>query len=213
MSASKLGHLPCGDGGVERAAAVIQQHVFLGNLLGDVASQIAVGDEQDMRLRKCAHDLHGVGGRHAYVAPALHLDGRVHIAHHGQVIAVCGTCIVDGPLRHDVGHRAVRGRLRQEHGLVQIEQLHALAHKLHACDDQRLLGQADRQLCQRKRVAHIIGDRLHLGRHVIMSQDDGVALAFKARELFCRRGLTFGHIDSPRWHSCLVEEYDMPLYS
>ena len=78
-----------------------------------------------------------------------------------------------------VSHGAVRRGLGQQHGLGRIEQLGALAHKLHAAQHNGLLRQADGELGQVKRVAHVICRSLDLRRHVIVRQDHGVAILLK----------------------------------
>lgn len=66
----------------------------------------------------------------------------------------------------------------QQHGLSGIEQLGALAHKLHAAQHDGLLRQAFGELCQVEAIADVIGNGLDLGRHVIVRQDHRVTLGF-----------------------------------
>lgn len=77
-----------------------------------------------------------------------------------------------------VRHGTVRARLGQQHGLGGIEQLGALAHKLHAAQHDSLLRQALGELCQAEAVADEIGHSLNLGRHIIVRQDHCVTLGF-----------------------------------
>ena len=176
-----------------RAAAVVEDDVFLGNPLRDEASQVAVRDEQDVPLRQLAHDLDRVGRGHAHVAPALHLNRGIHVAGDRQVVAVFGAGRVDrGPLDH-VRHRAVRRRLGQEDRLVAIEQLRALPHELDTAQDDGPLGQGFREFCQVKRVAHVICDRLDLGLHIIVREDHRIALGLELLD-----ALAHGRIDRRR---------------
>ena len=167
-----------GDDVMARAVAVVEDDVLLRHLLGYEASQVLVGNEQNMLLRQLGHDLNGVGAGDAHVAPALDLDRGVDVAHHGQVVAVLGARRVDRLALDHVRHGAVRARLGQQHGLGGVEQLGALAHKLHAAQHDGLLRQALGELGQVEAVADVISHGLHLGRHVIVRQDHRVTLGF-----------------------------------
>ena len=124
------------------------------------------------------HDLDSVGAGNAHVTPAFDLDRRVDVAHHGQVIAILGTGGIDRLALDHVRHGAVRARLGQQHGLGGIEQLGALAHKLHAAQHDGLLRQALSEFCQVEAVADVIGNGLDLGRHIIVCQDHRATLGF-----------------------------------
>ena len=163
---------------VARAVALVEDDVLLRHLLGYETTKVLVGNEQDMLLRQLGDDLDGVGAGDAHVAPALDLDRRVDVADHGQVIAILGTGGIDRLALDHVRHGAVRARLGQQHGLGGIEQLGALAHKLHAAQHDGLLRQALGELCQVEAVADVVGHGLHLGRHVIVRQDHRVTLGF-----------------------------------
>ena len=121
---------------------------FLRHLLGYEAAQVLVGNEQDMLLRQLGHDLNGVGAGDAHVAPALDLDRGVDVADHGKVVTVLGARCIDCLALDHVRHGAVRARLGQQHGLSGVEQLGALAHKLHAAQHDGLLRQALGELCR-----------------------------------------------------------------
>ena len=157
-----------GDDVMARAVAVVEDDVLLRHLLGYEAAQVLVGNEQDMLLRQLGHDLNGVGAGDAHVAPALDLDRGVDVADHGKVVTVLGAGGVDRLALDHVRHGTVRARLGQQHGLSGIEQLGALAHKLHATQHDGLLRQALGKLCQVKAVADVISHGLYLGRHVIV---------------------------------------------
>ena len=45
---------------VTRAVALVKDHVLFRHLLGNIASQVLVGNEQHVFLRKLAYDLYGV---------------------------------------------------------------------------------------------------------------------------------------------------------
>ena len=152
--------------------------MLLGHLLGHKAAQVLVGNEQDVLLRQLGDDLDGVRAGNAHVTPALDFDRRVDVAHHGKVVAILGARRVDRLTLDHVRHGAVRARLGQQHGLGGIEQLGALAHKLHAAQHNGLLRQALGELCQVEAVADEIGNGLDLGRHIVVRQDHRVTLGF-----------------------------------
>ena len=152
-----------------------------------VAAQVHVGDEQDVALRQVAADLHGVRGGHAHVGPGLRLGGGVDVAHDGQVVAVFGAHAVDVGLADHVRHGAVGCGFGQKHRFVRIEQLRRFAHELDAAQHDGLLRQVDGQFRQGEAVADVVGGCLHLGRHVVVRQDHGVALLFQLRDLLGER--------------------------
>ena len=157
-----------GDDVMARAVAVVEYDVLLRHLLGYEAAQILVGNEQDMLLRQLGHNLDGVGASDTHITPALDLDRGVDVAHHGKVVTVLGAGGVDRLALDHVSHGAVRARLGQQHGLGGVEQLGALAHKLHAAQHDGPLWQALGKLCQVEAIADVISHGLHLGRHVIV---------------------------------------------
>ena len=168
---------------VARAVALVEDDVLVGQLLGHVAAEVLVGDEQQVALRQLAADLDSVGRGHADVAPGLDPGGGVDVAHHGEVVAVLGARGVDVGLADHVRHRAVGGRLGEQHALGGVQQLDALAHELHAAEHDGLLRQVDGHARQGEGVAHVVGDGLDLGRHVVVGEDHGVLLALEALNL------------------------------
>ena len=178
MGLLRVDDLLDGDDVMTRAVAVVEDDVLLGHLLGYEAAQVLIRDEQDMLLRQLGHDLDGVGAGDAHITPALDLDRRVDVADDSQVVTVLGARRVDRLALDHVRHGAVRTRLGQQHGLGGVEQLGALAHKLHAAQHDGLLRQAFGKLCQVKAVADVIGNGLDLGRHIVVRQDHRVTLGF-----------------------------------
>ena len=178
MRLLRIDDLLDGDDVMARAIAIVEDDVLLRHLLGYEAAQVLIGDEQDVLLRQLGHDLDGVGAGDAHVAPALDLDRRVDVADHGKVVAVLGARRIDRLALDHVRHGAVRARLGQQHGLGGVEQLGALAHKLHAAQHDGLLRQALGELCQVEAVADVIGNGLDLGRHIVVRQDHRVTLGF-----------------------------------
>ena len=178
VSLRRIDDLLDGDDVVTRAVALVEDDVLLGHLLGYETTKVLVGNEQDVLLRQLGDDLDGVRAGNAHITPAFDLDRRVDVAHHGQIVAVLGARRIDRLALDHVRHGAVRARLGQQHGLVGVEQLGTLAHKLHAAQHDGLLRQALGELCQVEAVADVIGHGLDLGRHVIVRQDHRVALGF-----------------------------------
>ena len=188
--------------------------MLVGQLLGHVAAEVLVGDEQQVALRQLAADLDSVGRGHADVAPGLDPGGRVDVAHHGEVVAVLGARGVDVGLADHVRHRAVGGRLGEQHALGGVQQLGALAHELHAAEHDGLLRQVDGHARQGEGVAHVVGDGLDLGRHVVVewaritasrsalrhSIPSRTAAGTSGAEASCDapsgRGLRRGHLDA-----------------
>ena len=78
-----------------------------------------------------------------------------------------------------VRHGAIGARLGQQHGLVGIEELGRLAHKLNAAQNDGLLRQGLCEFCQVERIAHVVGHGLDLGRHIIVGQNHGIVLGLK----------------------------------
>jgi len=152
--------------------------VLLRHLLGYEATEVLVGNEQDVLLRQLGHDLNGVGAGNTHIAPALDLNRGVDVADDSQVVAVLGARRVDRLALDHMSHGAVRARLGQQHGLGGVEQLGALAHKLHAAQNDSLLRQALGKLSQVEAVADVIGNGLDLGRHIVVRQDHRVTLGF-----------------------------------
>ena len=174
----RVDNLLDGNDVMTRTVAVVEDDVLLGHLLGHKAAQILVGNEQDVLLRQLGDDFDGVRAGNAHVTPALDLDRRVDVAHHGQVVAILGARRIDRLALDHVRHGTVRARLGQQHGLGGVEQLGALAHKLYAAQHDRLLRQALGEFCQVEAVADVIGNGLDLGRHIIVRQDHCVTLGF-----------------------------------
>ena len=178
MCLLRIDDLLDGDDVVARAVALVKQDVLLRHLLGYEATEVLVGNEQDVLLRQLGHDLDSVGAGDAHITPALDLDCGVDVADDSKVVTVLGAGGVDRLALDHVSHGTVRARLGQQHGLGGVEQLGALAHKLHAAQHDGLLRQALGELCQVEAVADVIGNGLDLGRHVIVCQDHRVTLGF-----------------------------------
>ena len=197
-----------------RAVPAVEDHVLVGQLLGHVAPEVLVGDEQDVVLGEPRADRDRVGRGHADVAPHLYLGGGVDVAHHGEVVAVLGARGVDVCAAHHVRHGAVGRRLGEQHALVRVEQLGRLAHELDAGEHDGALRQVDGEARQGKRVAHVVGEGLNLGWHVVVewaritasrsalrrSIPSRTAAGTSGAEASCDapsgRGLRRGHLDA-----------------
>ena len=164
-----------GEALVHLAAALPGDDLHLG-LRGDVAREIFVGQEDHFVRAEALDHLHGVRRRAADVALRLHVGGGVdvgHDRHAGKTLAQQAHVVAgDGG-----GERAAGAQIRDQHGLVGIEDLRGLGHEMHAAlhDDVGVdLAGLARKL---QRVADEIGDAIvDFRRLVIVREDDGVAL-------------------------------------
>ena len=116
MGLRRVDDLLDGDDVMARAVAVVEDDVLLRHLLGYEATEVLVGNEQDMLLWQLGHDLDGVGAGDAHVTPALDLNRRVDVADHGKVVAILGARRVDRLVLDHMSHGAIRTRLGQQHG-------------------------------------------------------------------------------------------------
>ena len=176
VSGNRFLDLLRGDDVVTRAIALVEDDVLLGHLLCHIVAQVLVRDEQDVVLGQLGDDVHGIGGGHADVAPALDFHGRVHIAHDGEVIAILLARGIHRLALDHVRHGTIRRGLGEEDVLVRVEELRALAHELDAREHDRALRQRLRELCQIERVAHVVRHRLDLGSHIVVREDHGISL-------------------------------------
>ena len=141
-----------------------------------VLGQVLVGDQQHARRAEALDDLHRVRRGAADVALGLHVGRRVDVgddrhagiglAQHAHVLA-----------RDRGGQRAAGAQVGDQHRLVGRKQLRGLGHEVHAGlhDDVGL--RARRFLGELQAVAAEIADAVEdLRRHVVVRQDDGVAL-------------------------------------
>ena len=72
--------------------------VLLGNLLGYVASKVAVGYEENVPVRERAYDLRGIPRGDDDIGERLHRCGRVDIAHDRQILKL-QLQLVDPPVQ------------------------------------------------------------------------------------------------------------------
>ena len=70
-------------------------------------------------------------------------------------------------------------RLGVEHAALGAQELDALAHEAHTRQDDRLAVERLGQAGKVEGVAHVVRQRLGLGRHVVVREDYGVLLALE----------------------------------
>ncbi|MNR00828.1 hypothetical protein D3C85_1166160 [compost metagenome] len=181
-----LGDVGGGEALMHLAAALPGDDADVG-LGRDVARQVFVGDQDDLVDApfpgRPFHHLNGVGAGAADVGLGLHVGGRVHIGDDGQT----GIALLDQAHvrpRDRRGQRAARAQVGDQDGLFRRQDLGRLGHEVHArLDDHLGLGLRG-LLGQTQAVADIVADAVeNLGRHVVVGQDDGVALLLQRIDL------------------------------
>ena len=134
--------------------------------------------------RVCGHvadDSLGVAGGTDDVAQRLHRRAAVDVAD-DEVIGVRPDELLERRRRAAVGERTARGKVRQQHELVRVEDLGGLRHEVDAAEHDDVRVGARGRLRERQAVADDVGDVLDVGLLVEVGQDDGVQLAFEARD-------------------------------
>ncbi len=151
--------------------------------------QIAVGNENYFLLRQTLYDLGGVRRSAADVRFRLHCRARVNICHNCRVRVL----FLLGAQSFDVHHRchwAARIWLGMHNNLAWVEDYRRFDHEIHAAENYDFRVCLLRLKAERQRVAYEIGNVLHLRALVVVREDDGVFLLFKARDLFRYRHIT-----------------------
>ncbi len=150
--------------------------IFFLRLRRDVFRQILVGQEDHGVGVEALDHLHRVRRGAADVDLRLHLGRGVDIGDHRHAREFLAqqphVLAGDGG-----GERAAGAQVRDQHGLVGIEDLRGLGHEVHAAlhDD---VGVDLRRLARElERIADEVGDAVvDFRRLVVVRQDDGVAL-------------------------------------
>ena len=177
-------------------------HLAAGDPL-EVGAEEHVGQKQDVAVGRhgldhCAR----VAGGAAVVRERLHLGGRVHVADDdgAGVLGLPGSQLVGVDRRRqraagiEVGDQH-RPRRRQDRG--------RLGHEVDAAEGDHVGLGTGGGLRQPERVAHQVGDVLHLGQLVVVGEDDGVALGRERAHLVVQaRDLVRGQ----RGHGCTSSE-------
>ena len=118
--------------------------------------QIIVGNEQNIFLFERAHDFERVGRSHAYVAVRFQLRGGIDITDHREIGHALFEFFDLSDARH-VRHGAIGGKFGKEHLFIGIEDLRALAHKLHAAEYEHVRLGFGGDFRQIKTVPHKVG--------------------------------------------------------
>jgi hypothetical protein len=84
--------------------------------------------------------------------------------------------------RAAVRERAARRQVRDHHGTLRIEDLRGLRHEVDAAERDDVALDPLRGLGQGQRVAHEVGQILHLRLLVVVGQEHGVALALERED-------------------------------
>ena len=141
----------------------------------------------------------------AVIALGLDLGGGVDVADdHGAGVLGLPCAKLVGVDRG--GQRAAGVQVRDQHGLVGRQDDRGLGHEMHAAKHDHLGVGLGRLARESERVAHIVGDVLHLGHLVVVGQDDGPALAGEITYLVVHRRIQLrGHETSRETSSHLAE--------
>ena len=176
---------------VHCAHAVPQHHIAAGHAI-DVATQVAVGGEDDLLiLGQRTHQLLGIAACADQVAQGLDLGRTVHIADHHVV----------GMLRLEsrkficlatLGQRARRFHVGQQHLARWVKYLGRLGHEMHSAEHNDIRRGLLSLLRQRQTVTHIVGQLLYFVPLIIMPEYDGILLTFQPEYFLFQ--LIVGHV-------------------
>jgi hypothetical protein len=154
-----------------------EEHVRSEQDLGVVAVLVPyVLDHRD-RVRR----------RAAVVGLRLDLGGRVHVHDDdgaGMLRLPCAQLIG----RDRVGERAPGLEIGEQHRLLRGEDRGRLRHEVDTAEDDHLAARGRRLAREPERVAHVVGDLLHLRNLVVVRQDHGVSLSRERAHLPLERG-------------------------
>ncbi len=152
-----------------------QQHVA-AQLTLQISAQMLVRAKDDLLIgRDLRQDLFGGGRRHDDVGQRLHLGRTVDVAQRNMI----GMRLAE---RLELGRGATvlqaasRVHVRQHDNLVRGQNFRRFRHEADAAERDDIRVRLRRLARQLQRIPDEIGQVLNLGRLVVMSQDDGVAL-------------------------------------
>ena len=160
-------------------------HVAVARIRHDVAAaalpryhrrQKLVRHKQNGLIRgNGLHHFGGVGRRADVIAFRLHRRRRIDVRHHHR--ARIARLPFPQFVRRDRGRkRTARAQIRQQHDLLRADDGRRLGHEVHAAEHDHVRAGLGRRLRKPQRIGHAVGHFLHLRTHVVMRQDDGVAL-------------------------------------
>ena len=154
---------------VDRAVSRPQFH-FPPERIHDVAPQMAVGKEHDLFvLRDRRYDAVGVGAGAADVDFRLDGGGGVDVGdEHG--VGVLFLVRAHGFRRRHVRHAAARFRRGIDHDRLRGEDLRRFGHERNAAEDDARRFRVARLEAQFQRIADEIGNVLHFGQSVVVSE-------------------------------------------
>ncbi len=164
---------------MERPVVLCRQDDVLARLLGDVGRQVLIGQKDDGIAAERFHHLFGVARGAADVALRLHVSVGVDVGDdgHARELRLEAAHILG---RDAGGQRAARGQRRDQHRLLRVEDFGRLRHEAHAAKDDDVFVGGRRLAAEVERVAGDVWHGVEQRRfHVVVPQDDGVALFFE----------------------------------
>ncbi len=147
-----------------------------------------VGQEQDLLIGRDRLDHAArVAGGAAVVALGLHLGARVDVRDDDgpRVPRLPGAQLVG---RDRGGERAAGLGVGDQDGLLGREDRGCLGHEVHAAERDRRGLVRGGLARESERVAHVVGDVLHLGDLVVVREDHRVARTRELADLLLQRG-------------------------
>ena len=99
---------------MDGAVAIDENDIFFRHLRRNEATEVLIGNKEDILIGQVADNLHRVGGGHAYVRPGFDFRCRIDVADNRQIL-VGFSCRVHLCLCYHVRHGAVRACIRHQH--------------------------------------------------------------------------------------------------
>ena len=157
--------------------------MLAGHMFFDEAPQIFIGDKEDVLIGEGRYDLDRVRRGDAHVGSGLELRRGIDVADDGEVLYFPSQRLDLPDVRH-VRHGAVGCGFGEKHPPPGVENFGAFAHEAHAAEDDGLLLLFGGDLCQVKRIAHVVCQRLHGAVYIVMGENDCVFALFQRTYLF-----------------------------
>ena len=110
------------------AATVDENKILFRYLRRDEATEIFIGNKEDILMGQIFYDLYGIGRSHADIGPGFDLGGGVDVAYNRQILILCSHFLNDMGRNH-VCHGTVRCQIGHENFFGGIQDLCTLAHK------------------------------------------------------------------------------------
>ena len=70
----------------DRTVAIDENDIFFRHLRRNEATEVLIGNKEDILIGQVADNLHRVGGGHAYVRPGFYFRCRIDVADNRQIL-------------------------------------------------------------------------------------------------------------------------------